>query len=129
LNKCSTPFFAIVVPNSVCDLHVGCIPGLVTGQQLRTLFPHAISIDYRQGKITRKRVKLGYRMKRSVIHLFLIVGFINCRFAVLHFVDIQLAAQVMQNADQYFIDNQLLSITYGVLQNTIANTTDNSGCL
>ncbi len=66
---------------------------------------------------------------RSITYLFLIADFVNFRFAILHFADIQLAAQVMQKADQYFIDNQLLSITYKVLQNTITNTTHNSECL
>jgi RNA recognition motif-containing protein len=112
----------IVDPCSNRDLYVGRIPGSVTSDQLRTLFLEATSIEYRQGKITRDRVKLGYVMKRSVTHLFLFICFINISFAFLHFDDIQSAAQIMQHTDQYRIDNQSFSISYKILKETTTAT-------
>jgi hypothetical protein len=59
-------------------------------------------------------VKLGYKINRNILFTL-----INIRFAFLHFVDIQLATQVMEHSDQYYIDNQRLSISYKLLNETI----------
>jgi RNA recognition motif-containing protein len=128
LLKYLTLSFAIVVSYSVCDLYVGQIPGSVTRNQLLKLFPQATSINYRQGKITRDRVKLGYEIDRRVTHNILFVCFIDTRFAFLHFDDIQSANQVMDHSDSYYIDNQHLSLSYKLFNKT--NTATNySGLL
>ncbi|CAF4191619.1 unnamed protein product [Adineta steineri] len=75
-----------------CDLHIGRIPGSTTTDELWKLFPEAASIEYKQGKSTHDRIKLGY--------------------AFVHFVDMQLAAEVMQFAGQYRIHNEPLLISY-----------------
>ena len=76
LGKCLIVSFTIVALHSVRDLHVGRIPGSVTSNRLQQIFPQATSIEYRQGKITRDRVKLGYEMIRSVTYRFLSVFFV-----------------------------------------------------
>ena len=66
--------------------------------------------------MTRDKVKLGYEMSRSVTHRFLSDYLVNIRFAFLHFSDIQSATQIIEHADQYYIDNQRLSIAYKLLK-------------
>jgi hypothetical protein len=70
LVKCLIISYIIIVPCNFCDIHVGQIPGTVTNERLQQLFPQATSIQYRQGKITRDRVKLGYHIDNTHIHSF-----------------------------------------------------------
>jgi len=71
LIKCFIFSSIIAVSYNDLNLHVGGIPGTVTSDRLQQLFPQATSIDYRQGKITRDRVKSGYEMDRNDTHRFL----------------------------------------------------------
>ena len=101
---------------SNCDLHVGRIPDSVTQDELQRIFPRAISIEYRRGKTTRDRFKLGFEIKRSGTDHNRSNWFVCDRFAFLHFKDVQSATYVIEHANQYHIGNQPLSISYQLLK-------------
>lgn len=96
------------------DIHVGCIPGSVTQDEVQRLFPRAISIEYRKSKITGGRVKLGFEISLSYTDQS--NWFVCDRFAFLHFEDVQSATYVIEHANQYYIGNQPLSIAYQLLK-------------
>lgn len=104
------------------DLYVGRIPGSITHDHLQQLFPQAISIEYKQGKVTRDGVKLGYDMNQNIIDTLTSFRFVNTRFAFVDFGDKYTAAKVIKHSDQYYIDNQPLLISYKRLNNTLIKT-------